>query len=584
MAQAEVEMGPGGQGDRLVRVDMSTQTISIESFPKKWRLLGGRSLVARVLREECDPNCDPLGPDNILILAPGVLAGTAAPTSGRLSVGAKSPLTGGSKEANTGGNPGQHLMKLGYRAVFVTGQPADAEARYGLEFDSEGVRIVPADDLKGVWNYAACEELSTRYDKSASFITCGPAGELQLGGASVATTDQDNRYPTRHAARGGLGAVMGSKGLKFAAVSPGKSRARQAADKKEFGGLVKGFSKRYLAGPQTMAKGTAASVGMANMMHTFPTRNRTSGQFEHADKLDGRHILENFDSRGGGMHNCLTGCIVQCSNVVHDAEGSYITSALEFESITMLGANCCIGDLDEVARLDRLCDDVGLDTIETGAAIAIYMDAGKMEFGDAEGAKGLLQEIADGTPLGRMIGDGAVTTGRETGHARVPTFRGQAIPAWDPRPLKATGVTYATSAQGADHTAGLVIKPGQPEEKWAKASQKSQITNAICDASGFCMFISPTVEEIRQFFSAYFGEEVSAQEIADYGWQILLDEWAFSDDAGFELSDGVIPACVKEDAIGPENDMVFDAKPETLAAVRKLQVSPEELCPAVATG
>ena len=418
MAQAEVEMGPGGQGDRLVRVDMSTQTISIESFPKKWRLLGGRSLVARVLREECDPNCDPLGPDNILILAPGVLAGTAAPTSGRLSVGAKSPLTGGSKEANTGGNPGQHLMKLGYRAVFVTGQPADAEARYGLEFDPEGVRIVPADDLKGVWNYAACEELSTRYDKSASFITCGPAGELQLGGASVATTDQDNRYPTRHAARGGLGAVMGSKGLKFAALSPGKSRARQAADKKEFGGLVKGFSKRYLAGPQTMAKGTAASVGMANMMHTFPTRNRTSGQFEHADKLDGRHILENFDSRGGGMHNCLTGCIVQCSNVVHDAEGSYITSALEFESITMLGANCCIGDLDDVARLDRLCDDVGLDTIETGAAIAIYMDAGKMEFGDAEGAKGLLQEIADGTPLGRMIGDGAVTTGRETGHAR----------------------------------------------------------------------------------------------------------------------------------------------------------------------
>jgi aldehyde:ferredoxin oxidoreductase len=475
-------------------------------------------------------------------------------------------------------------MKLGYRAVFVTGKPADGEVRYGLEFDSEGVRIVPADDLKGMWNYPTCEELSTRYEKSASFITCGPAGELQLGGASVATTDQDNRYPTRHAARGGLGAVMGSKGLKFAAVSPGKSRSRQATDKKEFGALVKGFSKRYLAGPQTMAKGTAASVGMANAMHTFPTRNRTSGQFEHADKLDGRHILENFAKRGGGMHNCLTGCIVQCSNVVHDAEGSYITSALEFESITMLGANCCIGDLDEVARLDRLCDDVGLDTIETGAAIAIYMDAGKMEFGDAEGAKGLLQEISDGTPVGKMIGDGAVTTGRETGHARVPTFRGQAIPAWDPRPLKATGVTYATSAQGADHTAGLVINPGQPEEKWAKASQKAQLINAICDASGFCMFISPTVEEIRQFFSAYFGQEISTREITDYGWEILEDEWAFSDDAGFKLSDDVIPACVKEDAIGAANDQVFDATPETLAAVRKLQVSPEELCSGVATG
>jgi len=584
MTQAKTEMGPGGLGDQLIRVDMATQTVTIEPFPEKWRLLGGRSLVARVLLEECDPTCDPLGPDNVLILAPGVLAGTAAPTSGRLSVGGKSPLTGGSKEANTGGNPGQHMMKLGYRAVFVTGQPADDDARYGLEIDDEGVRIVPADDLKGMWNYPTCEELATRYAKTASFITCGPAGELRLGGASVATTDQDNRYPTRHAARGGLGAVMGSKGLKFVAVSPGRARVRQAVDKKAFGALVKGFSKRYIDGPQTMAKGTAQSVGMANMMHTFPTRNRTSGQFEHADKLDGRHILEGFASRGGGMHNCLTGCIVQCSNVVHDADGAYVTSALEFESITMLGANCCIGDLDDVARLDRLCDDVGLDTIETGAAIAIYMDAGKMEFGDAEGAKRLVTEIGEGTPLGKIIGDGAVTTGRETGCARVPTFRGQSIPAWDPRPLKATGVTYATSAQGADHTAGLVVKPGQPEEKWAKASQKSQIINAITDASGFCMFISPTVNDVRQFLSAYFGEEMTPQQIADYGWQILEDEWEFSDRAGFELSEGVIPQCVKEDAIGADNDLVFDAKPETLAAVRKLQVSAEELCPGIPTG
>jgi aldehyde:ferredoxin oxidoreductase len=377
---------------------------------------------------------------------------------------------------------------------------------------------------------------------------------------------------------------MGSKGLKFAAVSPGRARARQAADKKDFGALVKGFSKRYLDGPQPMAKGTAQSVGMANALHTFPTRNRTSGQFEHADKLDGRHIIEAFETRGGGMHNCLTGCIVQCSNVVHDAAGDYVTSALEFESITMLGANCGIGDLDDVARLDRLCDDVGLDTIEPGAAIAIYMDAGKMEYGDAKGAKGLLQEIADGTPLGRMIGDGAVTTGRETGHARIPTFRGQSIPAWDPRTLKATGVTYATSAQGADHTAGLVVKPGQPEEKWAKASQKSQIINAITDASGFCMFISPTVDDVRKFFSAYFGEEISAQQIADYGWQILEDEWDFCDRAGFELSDDVIPACAKEDAIGANNDQVFDAKPETLEAVRKCQISAEELCGGAATG
>ncbi len=121
--------------DRLMRIDMTSQTVGVEPFPEKWRLLGGRALSARILLEECDPTCDPLGPDNVLIFAPGVLAGTAAPTSGRLSVGAKSPLTGGSKEANTGGNPGQHLTKLGYRCIIVTGMPADSEARFAIEID-----------------------------------------------------------------------------------------------------------------------------------------------------------------------------------------------------------------------------------------------------------------------------------------------------------------------------------------------------------------------------------------------------------------------------------------------------------------
>lgn len=581
---AETTAGTAGQGDRLMRIDMGTQTVSIEPFPDKWRLLGGRALSARVLLEECDATCDPLGPDNVLVFAPGVLAGTSAPTSGRLSVGAKSPLTGGSKEANTGGNPGQHLTKLGYRCVIVKGQPADPEARFGVEIDAEGGRIVPADDLRNVWNYPTCEELSKRYPKQASFITCGPAGEQRLGGASVATTDQDNRYPTRHAARGGMGAVMGSKGIKFISVDPGKAKMRRPADSKNFTALVKNFSKAYLDGPQPMAKGTASSVGMANAMHTFPTRNRVSGQFEHAEALDGKNILENFATRGGGMHNCLTGCIVQCSNVVHGPDGKYVTSALEFESITMLGANCAIGDLDEVAQLDRLCDDVGLDTIEIGAAIGIYMDAGKMEFGDAEGAKRLLHEIGKGTALGKVIGDGADATGRETGHHRIPTVRGQAIPAWDPRPLKATGVTYASGAQGADHTAGLVTNTGLSEDKMAFASQKTQIINAICDASGFCMFISPRADLIRQFYSYFFGEEITPDQLVDAGWQILLDEWEFNERAGMTAADDVLPECMRTDAIGANGDLVFDVGPEIIAQAKTRLVATGDIIRGVPTG
>jgi aldehyde:ferredoxin oxidoreductase len=558
--------GAGGVGDRLIRVDMTTQEATTAPFPDAWRFLGGRALSSRILIDECDAGCDPLGPDNLLILAPGVLAGTAAPTSGRISVGGKSPLTGGIKEANAGGNPGQHLTKLGYRVIIVTGQPADADARFGLEVDTEGVRMVPADDLKGLWNYPTCEALSTRYSKTASFITCGPAGELRLKGASVACTDQDNRYPTRHAARGGLGAVMGAKGLKFISIEPGKSRARQAANASAFKQLVKSFSKGYLDGPQPMGKGTANTVGMANAMHTFPSRNRTSGQFEHAEDLDGRNIHAAFEKRGGGMHNCLTGCIVRCSNVVHDEQGAYVTSALEFETITMLGANCAIGKLDDVAELDRLCDDVGMDTIEAGAAIGVYMDAGRMKFGDAEGAKRLMREIAEGTSLGKLIGNGPDDVGRETGHQRIPTVRGQAIPAWDPRPLQATGVTYASSAMGADHTAGLVVTPGSPEASWAAASQKSQMSNAICDASGFCMFIGPSVDVVRQFYAAYFGADLDSDWIADYGWQILEEEWEFNRRAGFTAKDDDLPDCMKTDAIGANGDLVFSASAETIAA------------------
>lgn len=574
---SDVAANSQSNGDRLIRIDMTSQSVQVDPYPEKWRRLGGRALTARVLLEECDPACDPLGPDNVLVFAPGLLAGTAAPTSGRLSIGAKSPLTGGSKEANTGGNPGQHLSKLGYLCVIVTGQPADSNARFGVEIDEEGVRIVAADDLRGVWNYPTCEALSERYSKLTSFLTCGPAGEFRLKGASVAATDQDNRYPTRHAARGGLGAVMGSKGLKFISVDPGRAKMRRAADTKAFMGLVKGFSKEYLGGPQPMATGTSASVGMANTLHTFPSRNRRSGQFEHADALDGRNINENFATRGGGMHNCLTGCIVQCSNVVHGPDGKYITSALEFETITMLGANCAIGDLDEVARLDQLCDDVGLDTIETGAAIGIYMDAGKMEFGDAEGAKRLVTEIGEGTERGRMIGDGADTTGRETGHDRIPTVRGQSIPAWDPRPLLATGVTYASSAQGADHTAGFVGNPGLSGDELAIASQTAQVTAAICDASGFCMFILATPEQIRSFYSAFLGEEMSEEQIVDSGWQTLVDEWTFNERAGTPPDSEVMPECMKTDAIGANNDLVFNVDAAIIAKAKERRVSVSDI-------
>ncbi len=574
----------GPTGDRLIRVDMTNQTATTEAFPEEWKLLGGRALSARILLQECDPTCDPLGPDNVLVMAPGVLAGTAAPTSGRISIGGKSPLTGGIKEANAGGNPGQDLMRLGYRAIVVKGQPSDPDKRYALDVTEKGVEVVDATQYKGNWNYALIESLSQVYSKTASFISIGPAGELKLKGASIAFTDQEQeRHPARHAARGGLGAVMGSKGLKYVAVDPGKARARQPAERKEFAQLCKKYTRDYLDGPQMFKTGTSSVVPVANMLNTFPYKNRVEGQSPDAATLDGKNIVESFEERGGGMHNCMTGCIVKCSNVVHDAEGNYKTSALEFETLTMLGANCAIASWEDVADLDRLCDEVGLDTIETGAAIAVYMDAGEMEFGDAEGAKRILHEIAEGTELGKAIGDGAASIGRRTKHRRVPVVKGQAIPAWDPRPLKATGITYLTSPMGADHTAGLIVNPGLPEDQWVRASQEVQMVNAVCDSSGFCQFLQPTLDDIRTFYGHLYGEEISRDQIADQAWQCLSDEWEFNRRAGWTEKDDVMPDCMKEDGVGPAK-IVWDVPEGLVAEAYQRPEAREELFATKAAG
>jgi aldehyde:ferredoxin oxidoreductase len=556
--------------DRLIRVDMTDQSASIEPFPDAWKLLGGRSLSARILLEECDPTCDPLGPDNVFVLAPGLLAGTSAPTSGRMSVGGKSPLTGGIKEANAGGNPAQDLMKLGFRAVIVKGKPADSERRYAVEIAESSVRIVAADAHKGKWNYTLIGDLKNEYSKTASFVSIGPAGELQLSGASVACTDQEqDRHPARHAGRGGLGAVMGSKGLKFFSIDAGKRPARKPVDAKAFNATSKRYTKEFVAGPgqEPFPKwGTSVIVSEANAIDTFPYKNRTEGSSPDVETLDGMRIVESFEERGGRMHACMTGCVVKCSNVVHDAAGHYKTSALEFETLTLLGSNCGIASWEDVADLDRLCDEIGLDTIETGAAIAVYMDSGGIEFGDVEGAKRVLKEIAEGTDLGRALGNGAVAIGRRQKHHRVGAVKGQALPAWDPRPLKAAGVTYCTSAMGADHTAGLIVEPGQPYEEIAQASQEAQILNTVIDSSGFCQFLMPNIEEVSEFYSHFLGKKVTREELADQGWTCMQEEWEFNRRAGFGPDDDMMPDCMQQDAIG-DAKFVWDVPQEIVSRV-----------------
>ena len=565
--------------DKLLRVDMTKQTIKVEDFPKEWELLGGRGLSARILLNECDPKCDPLGPDNMLILAPGVMSGTAAPTSGRLSVGCKSPLTNGIKEANVGGDPGQHLVKLGYRAVIVSGQPADRERRYGLEITADGVEFKPADGEKGMLNYALCEKLLKNYPRTASVISIGPAGEMMLKGASVACTDKSReRHPARHAARGGVGAVMGSKGLKWIVVDPGKLPARQPARRKEFMEYCKRFSKDYLGQRHKLIEhGTSGVVPLANMLHTFPYKNRSAGRNPEAEKLDGARIHESFKTRGGGMHNCMTGCIVRCSNVVNDKDGNYLTSALEFETLALLGSNCDINSWEDVADMDRLCDEIGIDTIETGAAIGVLMDSGGMQWGDAEGVKKLIQSIPEKNETALDVANGALHVGTKRKHNKIPVAKGQALAAWEPRSVKAVGVTYCTSAMGGDHTAGFTLDPEQSDEAAVQDSQEAQINHMTCDSAGFCIFLQPSLDEIRTLYGHFIGRDVSREEIADISWQSLTEEWEFNKRAGFTPADDVLPEHIRNDGIGDNNEKVFQVSADLIAKAKVRQPARESL-------
>ncbi len=558
--------------DRLLRIDMTDLALKDEPFPEEWTFLGGRALAAKILLDEVDPRCDPLGPGNKVIFAPGVLSGSTAPTSGRVSVGGKSPLTGKIKEANSGGQAAQKLMRLGYRALIVEGKAKDPEKRYLVALDKNGAEIRECPEIKGLRTYAAAEKLCEQFSKSAAFILCGPAGELGLSGASVALTDEGKRHPARHAARGGLGAAMGAKGLKAVMVDDSGTKARRAKDAKGFKEYVSRMTREYKDGPQVFQFGTSSTVPIANMIDTFPTRNRRAMQFEGADSLDGARIVENFKSRGGGMHHCMTGCIVHCSNVVHDAEGKYTTSALEFETLALCGSNCAIADLDKVAKIDRLCDELGLDTIETGGAMALAMDCGALEFGDADAAIALLEKVDKGDELAETIGRGVVAVAKRFNAERVPAIRGQGIPAWEPRTLNATGITYATSAMGADHTAGLVI--GQPEDP-ARASQEAQLIAAICDSSGFCQFEQPTIEDMRNLYNRMYGANLSFEDMADMGWQCMQDEWEFDRRAGFGPEDNDLPEWLRTEAV-PSNGAVFAVtKEEIMRVFERMPISDE---------
>lgn len=568
--------------DKILRVNMSDLTTKIEEVPAAWAGLGGRGLTSTIVAAEVTPTCHPLGKHNKLVFAPGLLSGTPAANSGRLSCGAKSPLTGTIKEANSGGTSAQMLARLGVKALIIEGKPANESAWYSLLVDEQGVSVAEESELIGKGNFETVQTLNTRLGNGYGVICIGQAGEARMTSANISVKDPDSHL--RSSGRGGLGAVMGSKKIKFIAVAPTSNRV-PIADPEAFKTANRAFTKALIDNPINKALaqyGTNVLVNIINEAGGLPTRNFTSGQFEGHEAISGETMHDTIVARGGKpKHNCHAGCVIQCSQIYNDIKGEYKTSGFEYESIWAMGADCCVDNLDHIAEADNIMDDLGLDSIETSVAFGVAMEAGVLPFGDGAGVCRILrEEVAKATPLGRIIGNGAGFVGRAFGVTRVPVVKNQAIPAYDPRAIKGIGITYATSTQGADHTMGYTIATNilgvggtldpLSKEGQVELSRNLQIATAAIDSTGMCLFIAfaalddPTcLPAVIDMINARFGISLTAQDVTNLGMSILKTERAFNMAAGFSQVDDRLPEFFAEEPIAPHN-VVWDISDEAI--------------------
>jgi aldehyde:ferredoxin oxidoreductase len=567
----------GAGAGSVWRVNVGTDEIQYQSLPEGWQHLGGRGLVARFLLDDVSATCEPLGPYNKLIFTPGLLVGHMLSSCDRISVGGKSPLTGGAKEANAGGTTGLQLALLGIRALIIEGAPRSSELRM-LVLEKSGARFEPAADLAGLGVYETASRLVERFGPKVALALIGPGGEMQLSGAGIQNLDKD-RVPARIAARGGLGAVMGSKKLKAIVVNAEGGQKPPIADPVLYRQAQKTFTKALMDHPQVHIYrdyGTAAMPRMAQGFGGLPTRNFSAGAFEGMETISGEHLRQMLLDRGGASetsHACMPGCTIRCSNIFGDEDGKAVLSPLEYETISLMGSNLGIDSLDVVARLNWQVNDLGLDSIEIGAALGVAADAGLLNWGDGQRALQLLDEIRQGTPLGRILGHGASTVGKIFGVLRVPSVKGQAMSGYEPRAIKGTGVTYATTPQGADHTCGLTIRAKvnhlDPKGQ-VDLSRTSQINMAGYDTLGACVFagngFGAAPETIRDLLNARYGWQVGADILQVLGKETLKLEREFNIKAGFTKADDRLPEYMTYEQVPPLNP-VFDVPDEELDQV-----------------
>ena len=527
-------------------IRLSDRSITKRELTGEAIVKAGRYFIAKTLLELGAATVDPLSPANPLIFSAGPFAGTSFSNANRTSVGCKSPLTGGVKEANGGGSFSYGLGQQHIAGFTLLDAAPDWVV---IHFKKDGT--IEFDDARpylGKGNFEAQAMLHAKYGKKVTIALCGPVGEYQGLIAGIAFSDKDGR-PARLSARGGVGAVMGAK--KVNAAIKNYAKMLQADS------MVANFYAKI---------GTMGMADLQNTLGGLPVRNFSSGQQVDVSKgekfkMGGEYISQLNVARGGEhTHACMPGCVIQCSNVYVDASGKEVVSPVEYETLGLLGTNCGLSDPDDLAQMNYIANDLGVDTIETGAMIAVLMEAGLGAFGDVRFMADCLAEIQQGTPNGRIWAQGTWRVGEHYHVKRVPVIKKQAISAYDPRVVEATGITMMATAQGADHTAGNLPRLKTREMETPAIVEQSaahQARVAANDSLGLCIFgmsvTNPNTEWLTDTINAAHGTSLTKDFFEALGRQTLKLEHEFNKRAGFTAKDDELPEFFYAEALPPTN-------------------------------
>ncbi|MCJ7595669.1 MAG: aldehyde ferredoxin oxidoreductase family protein [Desulfobacterales bacterium] len=560
---------------KILRVNLTRSEVVVEDLDGDLarKFIGGRGLASKMLYDEIDPKVDPVSPENKLIFATGPLTGAGPIAACRYMVVTKGYLTGAIACSNSGGHFGPELKFAGYDIIIFEGK---AKEPVYLLIEDDRVEIRPAGFLWGkpIGETVAAirkvlkEDLGkTEWEAKEFRVACiGPGGENLVRVSSVITDDG------RHAARSGVGAVMGSKNLKAVVVKGSKSITLH--DSKRFREILPAIWKTTRTGKTTGTTfptyGTPAGVSYFNTLGTLPTHNFQSGVFDGAEKISGQVMKDTIVLRDYGCFSCP----IRCGKVTEVREEGAVWKGMgpEYETIALMGSSCGIDDLAAIAKAGYICDESGIDTISVGGTIACAMelfekgylpeeDIGfKLNFGNAEALLRLVEMIGKKEGFGAVLAEGGYRLARKYGH---PEFfmgvKKQEFPGYEPRGVKGMGLAMATSNRGACHLRGStywselmgVPTPTDPLTAEGKPLLVKDFQNfaSVVDSSGMCIFAFRGIwqAEMVLMLNSVTGLNFTHEEMLKTGERIWNLERLFNLKAGFTKEDDNLPPRMLEE-------------------------------------